>query len=67
MGGFKDLAIIIDEVPEIKKEVIDLEKVELEDNSLNFDGTANLNIAIKHEDGSMEIIAAEDVEQADAV
>lgn len=65
IGCSKDLAIdlTIDNRPKIKKEVIDLEKVELKDNSIYIDGTTNLDIAIKLEDGSMGIIAAEDVEQ----
>lgn len=60
------MAIIIEEVPEIRKKVTDQEKARFKDNSLNINGTANFDIAIRHENWSMEIIAAEDVEQAEA-
>ena len=47
------MAIIIEEVPEIKKEVNDLEKVELVDNSIDIDVTTNFGVAIKLEAGSV--------------
>lgn len=49
IGGSHDLAIVNWRGLEIRKKVIGLEKVALKDNSLNINGKANLEIAIKLE------------------